>query len=124
MGFTRRDIILQYTYPRLDANVSIGLNHLLKSPFCIHPKTGRVCVPIDPDQCELFDPFSVPTLDSLIKELDSSNNSMEDHSVKDYEKTSLKPHIEYFKSFLSGLSEEIRDSLRSKRAEEERKLMF
>lgn len=71
LGYTARDIILQYSYPRLDSNVSIGLNHLLKSPFCIHPKTGRVCVPIDPDRCDEFDPFVVPTLTSLIDELNA-----------------------------------------------------
>ena len=34
--------MLQYCYPRLDVNVSCGLNHLLKSPFCVHPKTGKI----------------------------------------------------------------------------------
>ena len=82
------DIILQYTYPRLDAEVSKHRNHLLKAPFCVHPATGiprragfswllikdlpigRICVPVDPNEVAQFDPEAVPTVGKLLRELD------------------------------------------------------
>ncbi|KAF0533393.1 DNA primase small subunit [Gigaspora margarita] len=63
------EIIFQYNYPRLDESVSKNVNHLLKSPFYVHPKIGRACVLIQPDDCENFDPFEVPTVSSLYQEL-------------------------------------------------------
>ncbi|RUS21279.1 hypothetical protein BC937DRAFT_93123 [Endogone sp. FLAS-F59071] len=70
-----REIIFQYCYPRLDDKVSTQINHLLKSPFCVHPKTNRVCVPIDPARCDEFDPFKVPTLAQLNKEINEYNKN-------------------------------------------------
>lgn len=69
MSTVAQDIIFQYSYPRLDSHVSIGLNHLLKSPFCVHPKTGRVCIPIDPLKCKEFNPLNVPKLEDLVHQL-------------------------------------------------------
>ncbi|PVU96463.1 hypothetical protein BB559_002383 [Furculomyces boomerangus] len=70
------EIILQFTYPRLDENVSTHLNHLLKSPFCIHPKTGKVCVPIAAHEFDKFDPMRVPTVQQLLNEVDSYDASI------------------------------------------------
>jgi DNA primase small subunit len=49
--------VFAYTFPRLDLEVSKHMNHLLKAPFCVHPKTGRVCVPINPALADDFDPL-------------------------------------------------------------------
>ena len=63
------ELILCYLYPRLDANVSTSINHLLKSPFCVHPKTGNICVPFDPNNVQNFKLAEVPTLTKVINEL-------------------------------------------------------
>lgn len=106
----KQDIVLEYTYPRLDIEVSKKLNHLLKSPFVVHPGTGRVCVPIDTKALEDFDPLGVPTVQSLLAEIDSwkgvEDGEEDDKSkatIADWEKTSLKPYVEQFRSFVSAL---------------------
>ena len=85
------DIILQYTYPRLDAEVSKHRNHLLKAPFCVHPKTGRVCVPVDPERVDEFDPARVPTVGQLLRELDTAapESGAEEHSGMLFQLTML-----------------------------------
>ncbi|KRZ33172.1 DNA primase small subunit [Trichinella pseudospiralis] len=112
--FAVSEILLQYTYPRLDMNVSKGINHLLKSPFCIHPKTGKVCVPIDLEKVDEFDPTSVPAIDDLLKEL-SENDAGEENKVDnekknrkplDYNRTTLKPYVQIFERFVNSLPKE------------------
>ena len=97
-------------------------NHLLKSPFCVHPKTGRVCVPMEVAKIDSFDPFSVPTLPQLMRELDNyqrehgADDSATEH---DWQKTSLKGPFEHFrKQFLTPMSNELR---RERREEAEQK---
>lgn len=142
-----RDLLLQYTYPRLDDKVSININHLLKSPFCVHPKTrkshadnrfcasnlprapDRVCVPINAETCEKFDPLAVPTLNKLYKELNEYDRKHPDKDRQipgiatyscwhimcyssptffiDMKKTSLKPYIEIFEKFVNALNLEV-----------------
>jgi DNA primase small subunit len=53
-----RSVVFSLIYPRLDVNVSKHQNHLLKSPFCVHPGTGKVCVAFDGQKADQFDPFN------------------------------------------------------------------
>eukprot|EP00979_Chaetoceros_neogracilis_P007363 scaffold1542_cov251-Chaetoceros_neogracile.AAC.4 len=93
--------VFRYTYPRLDINVSKMQNHLLKSPFCVHPKTGRVCVPIDTKKVDEFDPFEVPTLTQLMEELEAYETSDGENVEYEWQKTSLKESFGHFqKDFL------------------------
>lgn len=140
----KQDIVLEYTYPRLDAEVSKKTIHLLKSPFVVHPGTGRVCVPIDTNHLEEFNPEEVPIVTQLLAEIDGwekpgvvkheedqeeveeggggVDTKMEEDEkevkvkVPDYEKTGLKPYIDYFKRYVTAL---LRDERGVKREKEE-----
>ncbi|XP_070186645.1 DNA primase small subunit-like isoform X2 [Littorina saxatilis] len=118
------EIMLQYCYPRLDINVSTGVNHLLKSPFCIHPKTGRVCVPIDPDDVDNFSPSTVPTITQLLEELNDIEKKTSEETgkkEKDYMSTSLGPGVEMFERFLKRLENSQHNRLQE---EADRKMEF
>ncbi|KFO55904.1 DNA primase small subunit, partial [Corvus brachyrhynchos] len=106
------EVMLQFCFPRLDINVSKGLGHLLKSPFSVHPKTGRVSVPLDLQRLDQFDPFAVPTITSLCHELDTAGSDGEQEDVgetepkrraRDYKKTSLAPYVRVFEQFVEGM---------------------
>ncbi|KAK7614746.1 DNA primase small subunit [Phyllosticta paracitricarpa] len=119
----KQDILLEYTYPRLDAEVSKKLNHLLKSPFCVHPGTGRVCVPIDTRSVEEFDPQEVPTVTELLDEIDKwdeeNAGKMDDEAAKkvpDWEKTRLKDYVDFFRGFVISV---IKDEKSVKRQRED-----
>lgn len=72
LGRSKLEILFAYLYPRLDVEVSKKMNHLLKAPFCVHPKTGKVCVPIDPAAAWDFDIDTVPTVSQLLQEVDDA----------------------------------------------------
>lgn len=103
--FLVEEVMLELTYPRLDVAVTKGTQHLLKAPFSVHPKTGRICVPIDIANVASFDPFTVPTVSELCNEIDAYDAEHKaadttSSSVEDYKKTSLAPSISLFQSFV------------------------
>ena len=103
----------------------------------MHPKTGRVCVPIDPRKADVFDPMAVPTLGSLAAEINAydaahpmqcrpcadgdkgaagGDDAMQEDRVSDVEKTAMGGYMSYFqKAFLDplyrGLKKQVRDEL-------------
>lgn len=118
------EVKLQLCYPRLDINVTKGLNHLLKVPFSVHPKTGRVCVPIDFATIDTFDPFTVPTLNVLCDEVvtvtrEMKSNGQEEQiktfgSTRIAERTSIAPALTVFRAFIRGIEGKLRPVLLEK----------
>ena len=113
-------------------NVSKHRNHLLKAPFCVHPKTGRVCVPINPAEAEDFDPTTVPTVERLMEEGlrhgkaaaggakaggaggasavggDAAGDAAArflDQPLAEH--TAMKPYIKFFDDFIRGVEREL-----------------
>lgn len=98
------DIVFAHVYPRLDVEVSKHMNHLLKAPFCVHPKTGRVCVPMDPARCERFDPMAVPTVAQILNEHDENGGKVES--------TAMGAAVNVFKeTFWNALDEECKKEI-------------
>ena len=113
-------LVLTYLYPRIDVNVSTGINHLLKSPWCVHPKTGKyqvlhvllinvfflllcitgkICVPIDPRHPDSFDCTRVPTLTQVINEI-GQMQSVGQEEGGSTTPPCLEPFMRTFKAFL------------------------
>ncbi|XP_065520620.1 DNA primase small subunit-like [Lathamus discolor] len=110
--FADWEVMLQFCFPRLDINVSKGVGHLLKSPFSVHPKTGRISVPLDLQKLDQFDPFTVPTISSLCHELDAAGADEEQEDgaetepkrrTRDYKRTSLAPYVRLFEHFVEDM---------------------
>jgi DNA primase small subunit len=101
---TLENLVMTYLYPRIDANVSTGINHLLKSPWCIHPKTGKICVPIDPRRPDDFKCDDVPTLTMVINELGEIGKDAETLKEDGDSVTTpcMQPFMKTFKEFLKA----------------------
>jgi DNA primase small subunit len=73
-------------------------------------------VPIDERDLGAFDPMAAPTVLGLLGEIDAWDKAHKrEEKVDDYEKTSLKPYVDYFKTFVNGL---LRDEAGVKRERE------
>ena len=90
-----KDFKLNILYPRLDINVSTHINHLLKSPFCIHPKTGLVAVPLSEEDIMKFKMDNIPRLDQLINDFNSHKKN-----------ANFEKYLAFFKKFVDKLKDD------------------
>ena len=111
------EALFAHAYPRLDVEVTKKMNHLLKAPFCVHPKTGKVCVPFEPDSAFEFDPDGVPALGDLLKELRAADAAGELARADAWRATALAPYIGRWEAgFLAPLLRESKAALAARAA--------
>lgn len=67
-------------FPRIDKQVTVSMNHLIKMPFSVHPDTLCIAVPLDPSN--ITDLKDIPTLSQAVAN-----------------PATLEPYYEIFKSW-------------------------
>ncbi|KCV69053.1 DNA primase, eukaryotic-type, small subunit [Fonticula alba] len=102
-------LMFAFCHPRLDVQVTRQTNHLLKSPFCVHPATGRICVALSTEELADFDPEAVPTIRSVERELNRSETADRepadeaDFTTRNIHRTSLRRSLLTLEAFLQSL---------------------
>jgi len=99
-------IKLSYTYPRIDIKVTEGFNHLLKAPFSIHPKTGKICVPFSANDVDEFDLSAVPTVFSLRRKHKELKDSLMEENSKLYRHGEMAASVKIFENLLARVAKE------------------
>ena len=85
------EFILSILSPRLDWKVTSQATHLLKGPFCVHPETGYISVPMSLELLEEFDLNKKPKIDNLLK------NNPDDNEY-------FKKYRQFFENFVNNLN--------------------
>jgi DNA primase small subunit len=83
-------------------------------------KLGRICVPIQSSDPAAFDPLAVPTVTGLLGEIDAWEKTQDDLTkgrISDWEKTSLKSYILYFKQHVDKIMADERGIKREREEE-------
>ncbi|KAI5181327.1 DNA primase small subunit [Nematocida sp. AWRm80] len=60
------DQMYERLFPKLDSGVTKQTKHLLKLPFCVHPNTNRICIPLDPLELDTLRLEDIPTLTTAL----------------------------------------------------------
>jgi DNA primase small subunit len=78
----------------------------------VHPKTGKICVPLDPNNIMGFDVENVPTLTQAINEMGGADCK----KGSSHEPKCLEQPLRVFKAFLKSLDDDRKkEELRSRK---------